>query len=81
MYVTLFEVTLFHHILRGGSSLNKHIKLWVILTWNLCPPHQKSCCPIFQDKDRELLDNVDPLANVYLDNPIVAHSSWDICNQ
>ena len=43
-------------------------------------PTEKSC-PIFQVKDHEVLAIVDPLDNVYLANPMLAHSLRDMGNQ
>ncbi|WMV41642.1 hypothetical protein MTR67_035027 [Solanum verrucosum] len=39
--------------------------------------HTEKSYPTFHGKDHELLAYVDPLANVYLDNPMLAHRLWD----
>lgn len=39
--------------------------------------HTKKSYSIFHCKDHELLTCVDPLVNVYLDNPMVAHNLSD----
>uniref|UniRef100_M1CJP2 Uncharacterized protein n=1 Tax=Solanum tuberosum TaxID=4113 RepID=M1CJP2_SOLTU len=40
--------------------------------------HTGKGCPTCQGKDHELLAIVDPLDNVYLNNPMFAHSLWDM---
>ena len=38
--------------------------------------YTKKSCPTIHGKDHELLAYVNPLANICLDNPMLAHSLW-----
>jgi len=43
--------------------------------------HTEKSCPTCHGKDHEFLAYVNPLANVYIGNPMLAHSLWDTGNR